>query len=140
MRITLIVAASLAFGLVGKAMADGSFLLRVSTPLVVSGAAAYRFGPADGLYHPSLLAEAGVGGGKVAVGLDNHGAGSFGFALRGALLRTWIEPISVDEDQDFLGLEGEMSFKRLVFNIGGYRRVSSGPDDWLGVGGLGVRF
>lgn len=126
--------------LASNAFAEGSFLLRVSTPFIASGAAAYRFGPPDGEYHPGIMAEAGVGGGKVAIGLDNHGSKSFGFGLRGALFRTWLEPVGVDEDQDFLGLEGEMSFKRLVFNIGGYRRISSGDDDWLGVGGIGILF
>lgn len=140
MRIKFLLCTLIACALAGVARADGSFLLRVSTPFIASGAAAYRFGPSDGHYHPGILIEAGIGGGKIAVGLDNHGSGHFGFGLRGALLRTWIEPISVDEDQDFLGLEGELSFKRLIFNIGGYRRISSGDDDWLGVGGIGILF
>jgi len=49
-------------------------------------------------------------------------------------------PIDVDANQDFLGLEYEFSFKRLIANIGGYRRISDGDDDWLAAAGLGFVF
>ncbi len=114
--------------------------LRVSTPLLLSGAAGLRMGPPDGQFHPALEVEAGIGGGRAAVGLDNHGSGSFGYGLKGALLRTWIEPLGVDEDQTFLGLEGELSIKQLLFHVGGYRRVSDGDDDWLASAGIAIRF
>jgi hypothetical protein len=128
----------LGFGLVARA--EPTLQLRVSTPMIVSGAAGLRFGPPDGRYQPALEVEAGVGGGRVAVGLDNHGAGSFGYGIKGALLRTWIEPIGVDENQSFLGVEGEWSIKRMIFSLGGYRRISAGDDDWLASAGIAIRF
>lgn len=127
-------------GVTGVAFAEGSYLLRVSTPLLVSGGGILRFGPADGAYHPGLSAEIGVGGGKVAVGMDNHGGGTLGFGFRGALVHTWLEPLDVDEDQTFLGIELEMSAKRLLFSAGGYHRISDGEDDWLGSIGIGILF
>jgi hypothetical protein len=119
--------------------AESSLVLRVSTPLVFSAAAGLKFGEGEG-FHPVIQGEAGAGGGKIAVGLDSSGDGRFGLALKAAFLRTWIEPVEVDEDQSFLGLEGELSIQRMVLNLGGYRRVSDGDDDWLMSAGLGFRF
>lgn len=120
---------------------DRVLMLRVSTPLVVSGGAGVRLGtPVEGVMRPSVLVEAGVGGGRVAVGLDNTGEARFGYALKAALLRTWIYSLEVDENQTFLGLEGAFSIKKLVVNVGGYRRINDGDDDWLGSVGLGFLF
>lgn len=120
--------------------ADGFGKLRVSTPLILSGATGYRFGRDHSVARPVVELEAGVGGGKVAVGLDRIGGHDLGYAVRGVLLRTWIEPIGVDENQSFLGVEGEISIKRLLFHAGGYRRISSGDDNWLAGAGVGVLF
>jgi len=114
-------------------------VLRVSTPLIASASAGLRFGATD-RFSPTIQAEAGIGGGKIAVGLDNTGRGRFGYALKAACLRTWIEPLEVEDDQTFLGLEGEISIARLVLNLGGYRRVGEGDDDWLLSAGIGFLF
>jgi hypothetical protein len=125
----------------GSALAAESVLiLRVSTPLIASGSAGLRLGGRDDGLQPVAQVEAGVGGGKVAVGLDSLGRKNLGYGIKAALLRTWFEPIEVDEDQTFLGLEGELSVKQLVFNLGGYRRVSDGDDEWLVSAGIGFLF
>ena len=115
-------------------------LLRVSTPLVVSGAAGLRTGHADGTMRPTIQGELGVGGGRILVGLDQTGQGRFGHAIKGSILRTWLEPLSVDAGQTFLGLEGEVSLGQLLLNAGGYRRVSEGNDGWLLSAGIGFIF
>jgi hypothetical protein len=120
--------------------ADGFTVLRVSTPLIVSGSAGLRFGDDASALRPTLQAEAGVGGGRIAIGFDNTGHSSLGFGLKAALLRTWFEPVEVDEEQNFLGLEAELSIKKLLLNAGGYRRIGDGDDDWLTSVGLGFVF
>jgi hypothetical protein len=115
--------------------------LRVSTPLLVSGSAGVRLGDAaEGIMRPTVQVEAGAGGGRLAIGLDNTGEAGLGYALKGAVLRTWFEPIDADEDQSFLGLEAELSIQRMILSIGGYRRISSGDDNWLGSMGIGFLF
>ncbi len=116
---------------------DGFLQLRVSTPLLASGVAGLRFGEADRGFRPALQVEAGIGGGKVAVGLDSTGQDQIGFALKAAFLRTWLAPLQVEDDQSFLGLEGEMGIHRLIVSLGGYGRVSDGEDDWLVSAGIG---
>lgn len=120
--------------------ANGFTLLRVSTPLVASASAGLRLGPSNGTMRPSMQVEAGIGGGRIAIGLDNTGEARFGYGFKAALLQTWLAPIRVDEDQTFLGLEGELSIQKLILGIGGYRRVSEGDDDWLGSASLGFLF
>lgn len=117
---------------------EPSLVLRISTPLLFSAEGMLQFGEGEG-YHPVISGEAGVGGGKIAVGLSSTGK-TFGLAIKAALLRTWVEPVSVDEDQSFLGIDGECSISRMVLNVGGYRRISSGDDDWLGTAGIGFTF
>lgn len=119
---------------------DRVLVLRVSNPFMVSGAAGLQFGEPTGELRPLILGEAGIGGGKLAVGLDKTGQGAFGYGLKAAYLRTWFEPLSVDEDQDFIGIEVEVSVYRLLFNLGGYVRIGDGDDDWLGAGGIGFMF
>lgn len=114
--------------------------LRVSTPLIASAAAGLRFGDAKETWAPTIAGEAGIGGGKIAVGLDSLGEGKLGYGLKAAFLRSWIEPATIDEDQSFLGLEGELSIQRMVLNLGGYRRISSGDDNWAVSGGIGFIF
>jgi hypothetical protein len=117
--------------------ADSFVLLRVSTPLVASGSAGLRFGEAKDGLQTAIQAEGGIGGGKLALGFDSTGQGGFGYGVKAAYLRTWFEPIGVDDSQDFIGLEGEISIKRLVLNLGGYGRVGDGEDDWMVSAGLG---
>lgn len=116
---------------------DGIAALRFSTPFAVSTAGGVRFGPPDGLTRPTVMAEAGVGGGRLTAGMENTGDLKFGYGLKAAYLRTWLNPLDVDKDQDFIGLEGELSFMRFVVNLGGYRRVGEGDDGWLISAGLG---
>jgi len=113
-------------------------VLRASTPFILSVSGGLKFGEGEG-FHPLIEAEAGVGGGKVAAGIQSSG-GNMNFGLKGAFLRTWLEPVSVDEDMDFLGMEGDLIIDRLILSVGGYRRVSSGDDDWLGSAGVGFKF
>ena len=117
---------------------DPHVSLRVSTPFIASAGCGLRFGEGDG-FRPVIEAEAGVGGGRVAVGMDSIG-NAVGFGIKGAFLQTWLEPLDVDENQSFLGLEGEMAIEQLIFSVGGYRRVSDGEDDWLMSAGIGFRF
>jgi hypothetical protein len=118
---------------------DSQLVLRASVPLMVSGAAALRFGDYNDL-KLALQAEAGVGGGKIAFGYDSTGDGAIGYGLKAAFMRTWLEPVEVDEDQSFLGLEAELSLNRLLFNLGGYHRVGDGDDDWIVSAGVGFIF
>lgn len=120
--------------------ADGFVGLRLSSPLIASGTAGVKFGEADGRMRPVIQAEAGVGGGKLAVGLDGTGHGHFGLGVKAAMLRTWLEPIDIDEDQTFLGVELEASIQRLLLSLGGYRRISDGDDDWIASTGIGFIF
>jgi hypothetical protein len=120
--------------------ADSFLVGRLSTPLLASASWGVRFGDKTGNLRPSMQAEAGIGGGKLALGFDSTGDAGFGFGLKASFLRTWMEPIDVDEDQDFLGVEGEFSIKRLILNVGGYRRVGNGADDWLTSAGVGFIF
>ena len=124
----------------GAQAADGFSVLRLSTPLIFSGSLGLRLGDDPESLRPTLQAEAGVGGGRVAIGFDHTGASTLGFGIKAALLRTWLEPIEVDKDQTFLGLEAEASIKRLIFNVGGYGRLGDGNDDWLVSTGLGFIF
>jgi len=117
---------------------EPSSVLRISTPLILSAAGGLKFGEGAG-YHPLLEGELGVGGGKAAVGLHSSGD-TVDLAIKAAFLRTWIEPVGVDEDISFMGFEGELGINRLVLTVGGYRRVSSGDDDWLGSAGIGFKF
>ncbi len=120
--------------------ADTYMVLRVSTPLIASGAMAVRLGEFSSQLRPALQAEAGVGGGRLAIGYDNVGTKRVGYGLKAALLHTWLEPLEVDRDQTFLGLEAELSVGRLLLNVGGFRRVSAGDDDWIASAGLGFIF
>lgn len=119
---------------------DHFVVVRASTPLIVSGAVGLRLGQSYGLLRPTAQAEAGMGGGKLAFGWDHTGEDRTGYALKVAFLQTWIEPIDVDEDQSFIGLEAELSVHKLLLNLGGYRRVGSGNDGWLASAGLGFIF
>lgn len=71
----------------------------------------------------------------------NSSAGNgFGTAIKASYLRTWFEPISVDEDQGYLGVELQGGYDDLLASIGGYRRIQGDDDGWLATFGLGFRF
>jgi hypothetical protein len=37
-------------------------------------------------------------------------------------------------------VEGELSIQRMLFSLGGYRRISDGDGDWLASAGIAIRF
>lgn len=71
--------------------------LHLSTPLVLSASYGWTFGGEIGPRN-LLELEAGLGGGKILLGRDTMGPG-FGYGLKAALMRTWLFPVEVDEDQ-----------------------------------------
>lgn len=139
MRIRIAIA-SLVITTASTKAVEPMLTLRVSTPLIASVAGGLRFGDGGEELAPAIEAEAGIGGGKFAVGMNSLGNGKTGYGIKAAFLRSWIEPANIDEDQSFLGVEGELSIQRLVLNLGGYRRITSGDDDWLVSAGLGFLF
>jgi hypothetical protein len=113
--------------------------LYVSTPLAISGSFGIwmsdpSVGPA-----PLLETEVGLGGYKFIAGLENR-SGSINTAVRAAYLHTWLEPVDLDTNQSYLGVEFQGGMKSLVGTIGGYRRVSGNDDAWIATMSLGVRF
>ncbi|NCC53013.1 MAG: hypothetical protein EOM20_17620 [Spartobacteria bacterium] len=120
--------------------ADSFSVLRVSSPMIFSGSLGLRLGEDMGQMRPTIQVEAGVGGGRIAVGLDSTGQSGLGYGIKAAILRTWLAPIGVDEDQNFLGIEAELSIKQLLLSLGGYSLVGDGDDDWLVSTGIGIVF
>ncbi len=114
--------------------------MRVSSPLVLSGSVGIRGGSyGDGLYQPSVELEAGIGGGRILAGLDNLGDG-FGAGVKAVYMRTWGEPIDVDEDQQYIGALLLLGYDRFTAELGGYRLVEGDEDDeWLSTFGIGFR-
>ncbi|HOW98536.1 MAG TPA: hypothetical protein P5567_06020 [Kiritimatiellia bacterium] len=115
------------------AAAESMLALKVSSPLMVSGAAGLRFPSAGRTWSPSIQAEAGVGGGKILVGGDTFGAG-FGLGVKAVLLRTWLEPVEVEPDTTYLGAEFEAGFRQLFAAAGAYARVGGEDNDDLLLG------
>jgi len=139
-RSAALMAAMIAASIPQAADAEIQLTGQVSTPLVVSGGLALRTGASESGYHTSLEAEAGLGGGRIGLAVDSLGKG-FGIGLRTSVLRTWIEPIDVDEDLTYLGIDLLAGYERLVGHVGGYRKVDGdSDDDWLFSAGLGWRF
>jgi hypothetical protein len=122
------------------AVAEPFIVLRMSTPLIASVGGGLWFGDYDGAPRPTIQAEAGIGGGKIALGLDSTGKGKAGYGLKAAFIRTWIESLQVDEGQRFMGLEGEFSIQKLIFNLGGYIGIDNDEDDWMFSAGVGFVF
>ncbi len=128
-------------GTASVAQAADTFLtLRASTPLIASAGGGLRLGSPDGSMRPTIQGEAGIGGGRISLGLDNTGEGAWGYGVKASILRTWIEAIDVDEDQTFLGVDLDLSIRQLFFSLGGYRRISNGDDDWMVSAGIGFIF
>lgn len=117
---------------------DYYYVLRISAPPIASGAVGIRWGSDDAKLKPALQGEVGVAGGKLTVGLDNTLGSGLGYGIKASMLRTWIKVFDIDKNQSFFGIEGELSFKHLVFSIGPYRRVSGGKDSWILGGGVGL--
>ncbi|MCB1101503.1 MAG: hypothetical protein KDL10_04025 [Kiritimatiellae bacterium] len=125
--------------LTGPVWAGAYTGLTLSSPLLLSGTAGYRFGDdlAPG-FKPIVEAEAGIGGGQLSVGLDSLGTG-LGAAIKASMLRTWFEPIDLDPDQTYLGLQLLIGYDQLVAGVGGYRRIEGDDDEWLSMIILGFR-
>lgn len=117
---------------------DEFYLLRISAPAILSGAMGVRLGSDDAKLKPAVQAEVGIAAGKLTVGLDNTGRSNFGYGIKASMLRTWMKVFDIGKNQTFIGFEGEMSFKHLVFSVGPYRRISGGKDNWIVGGGIGL--
>jgi hypothetical protein len=138
--ITLVAAAFLVLPLYAQA-ADGFYTFRVSSPLIASGSAGLRFGDDTDRFRPSAEIEAGVGGGRILVGLDSLGDGP-GLGLKPAFLRTWLDPAGVDAGRSYVGVVLQVGYDRFFAEAGGFGQVGDDDDgdDWLGSLGLGLLF
>jgi hypothetical protein len=113
--------------------------LRISTPLVASASVGLQLGDAgETVYRPTFEAEAGIGGGRLLLGLDSLGDG-LGFGLQAAFLRTWGKPAGLDTDQSYLGPIFQIGYRQFFGDLGLYRRVEGDDDDWLASLGFGFR-
>ena len=114
--------------------------LNLSVPLMVSGSLGIPLGGGDPAQQtiPMIEIEAGVGGGRLLLGLDGTRKG-VGFGVKAALMRTWFEPIDIDEDQLYLGAEFQASVQRLVGSVGTYYNIDGNDDDFIVTLGLGIR-
>jgi hypothetical protein len=87
-----------------------------------------------------LQLEAGLAGGKLALGYaEHHSLGGYAVKLVG--LRTWGDPWFTEPDQTYVGPEAQYSFA--LFKVGGgiLYRVGDGPgDQWLITAGVGFGF
>ena len=72
-------------------------------------------------------------------GLHQTG-GDFTTAIKASYLYTWFEPIDLDEQQSYMGIELEAGLGSFVGTLGGYRRIDGDDDPWIVSLGLGVRF
>lgn len=95
----------------------------------------------------------GLNGGRLALGWGRvFGEKRFGslflsdvflgYAVKGALLQTWTDPLGADPDRTFLGLEGEASIVRVNFRLGLFHILenSEQADPWLATVGIGYGF
>jgi hypothetical protein len=124
----------------GVSRADLVTGIHVSSPLLLSGSVGIPLSGADpaGGMVPMIEAEAGVGGGRLLVGLDGTGRGA-GVGVKAALMRTWLEPLDVEEDQLYLGAEFQASVSRLLGSVGTYVNIDGDDDTFLVTFSLGVR-
>jgi hypothetical protein len=76
-------------------------------------------------------AEAGVGGGRMSIGVATYTAPKVvGAQLRASILRTWESPWKVAPRQTFAGPEARLTLGFLTVGGGGYWRVSgNAPGD-----------
>jgi hypothetical protein len=65
----------------------------------------------------------------------------YGWAVRGAVLRTWGGSRPIEPGQTFAGIEGSFSILRMNFAAGVMHSLSSNsPDEWLYSGSMGWGF
>ncbi|HMP72992.1 MAG TPA: hypothetical protein PKE55_06965 [Kiritimatiellia bacterium] len=110
----------------------------ISVPLGISAGLGLKIRP-SAPYSPVLEAEAGIGGGRLSLGLDSI-RDSFGVGARASLLKTWFEPVSADENVTYLGADLLAGYSSFIAHLGGYRRVEGRGDGWQVSAGLGWRF
>jgi hypothetical protein len=141
MMFRCILMAAFALALIAAASAETFTGLTLSQPLLLSGNAGVRFGdPMGAGMKPVLEGEAGVGGGRLMLGLESFGQG-FGGGIKASMLRTWLEPIGgLDTDQTYLGVELQGGYSQLILGLGGYRLIDGDDSDWTGTVSLGFRF
>jgi hypothetical protein len=97
-----------------------------------------------------VQAEPGLSGGQLSAGYatvmgekgrNEHFLSSvyLGYAIKGALLRTWNDADLRPSDQTLLGVEGDFTIIRINFSLGLFRRLGSGDvdDPWVIAGGVG---
>jgi len=115
--------------------------VNISTPLVFSGSGGVILGGGDPRLEsvPMLEGEIGLGGGKLLFGLDGSGR-QVGFGMKASMLWTWLEPVNVDADQAFLGVEFQGNVGKLLGSLGGYYNISGDGDSFIGSLSLGFRF
>lgn len=111
--------------------------LNVSTPLAVSGSFGFLFGDTTQGATPSI--EAGIGGYKFLAGVHNLNS-SVPTSIRVSYMHTWFEPVDLDENQTYLGIEFQAGLGPIIGTVGGYRRIDGDDDAWTASFGLGIRF
>lgn len=121
------------------ARAEFDRYLLLSSPQILSVGLAWTMGsPEEEGFRPVLEADVGIGGGRLALGMDSLGDG-FGAGIKAAYIQTWFEPVDADPNQSYLGLELEAGLDRLFGRLGFLRRVEGDGDGWLTTFGLGFR-
>jgi len=88
---------------------------------------------------PAIEVEAGIGGYKLMAGVHNLN-GSIPTSIRASYLHTWLEPIDLDTNQSYLGVELQAGLGPIIGSVGGYARVSGSDESWIATFGLGLRF
>ncbi|MDF3129397.1 hypothetical protein P0Y35_09340 [Kiritimatiellaeota bacterium B1221] len=120
----------------------GEFIngLNLSSPLLFSGTVGYRFSneekPGMG---PMMEAEAGIGGAKLLLGFDGMDEG-FGFGVKASYLTTWFEPVNVDADQQYLGMEFQAGNTGFIASFGAYAQLDGDDDSFITTLSIGIRF
>ncbi len=120
----------------------GEFIngFNLSSPLLLSGTLGYRFShdenPGMG---PMIEGEAGIGGGKLLLGFDGMDEG-FGFGVKASYLFTWFEPVNIDPDNQYLGVELQAGNTGFIASLGGYTKISGDDESFIATLSLGIRF
>lgn len=115
--------------------------LNLSTPLLLTGSVGFTLGGGDPTKEPMPMIEfeGGYGGGRILVGLDGTGR-SLGWGVKAALLKTWFEPIDLDENQMYLGAEFQANAGKLIGSLGAYTNIDGDDDSFITTLLIGLRF
>ena len=127
---------------------------RLSTPQVLSASWGLFIGPLDApprppdappretMYIPRgllLQVEPGIGGGKVGIGFAKGLLNVGGAGVKAFYLRTWGQPIFVDRNRSYAGVEADATLV-LKLSVGVMRSIDDGPRDTAFTGGIGFGF